>query len=390
MRIIVKESQYNKILLEENTNHKLINDWSRYLMDRLYPYLEEQVKEKNIVDNNLDKVLGKYSFFNKLPIKSIVVNKILGENKNNSYIIEKKGKIIEELEIDFMVTDKENITKEDISDVFRKILNEQIDKMTFADGVEEKIDELELYNEISKIDTVFKELGKTHIHVEGVDDYKVTISQKNIDDVANDWDKIKKYLENLKEIEKVEGNIIHFKQEEVKDGENLVTYVDLEGSEGASEYKTLVDIDNELLFTPKDNSSGFGWRNKIKSLCDVGESRYCKRHKHVGQDYAYPKGTYIYLFKPGKVVDKGTWSLTIEHTDGTKSRYLHCDEFFVNKGDKINKGTLIGTVGNKGPSAGNHLHLEYIKDVKNVDPVEFGKEYLKFLDKDNNPEDVKK
>ena len=98
MRIIVKESQYNKILLEENTNHKLINDWSRYLMDRLYPYLEEQVKEKNIVDNNLDKVLGKYSFFNKLPIKSIVVNKILGENKNNSYSIEKKGKIIEELE----------------------------------------------------------------------------------------------------------------------------------------------------------------------------------------------------------------------------------------------------------------------------------------------------
>ena len=392
MRIIVKESQYNKILLEENSSHKLINEWSRYLMDRIYPYLEEQVKEKNIVDNNLDKVLGNHSFFKKLPIKSIIVNKILGENKNNSYIIEKRGDIIEELEIDFMVTDSQNITKEDVLDVFRRILKEQIDKMTFAYGVEDKIDELELYDEILYVDTVFSQLGNIHIHVDGVDNYEVTISQKNIDDVGDDWDKIKTYLERLKEIEKIEGNTIYFKQDEVKDGESLVTYVDLEGSEdseGAGDYKTLVDIDNELLFIPNDNSSKFGWRGPIQSLCKQGKKRYCKKHRHEGQDYSYDVGTYIYVFKPGKVVSKGDWSLTIKHDDGTKSRYLHCDEFFVKKGDKIEKGTLIGTVGNKGPSAGPHLHLEFIKNGDEVDPVEFGEKYVRFLEKDKDPEDVK-
>jgi hypothetical protein len=415
MRIIVKEKQYNKILFRENKDQQTPNQWATYLFDRLYPYMVNEITEKNVVESNLDKTLYNQNFYKELPINKIIVNTVLGESKKNSYNIDKGDKFIKELEIDFMVTENNTLNKEDILEVFKRVIKEQTDKITFAPGVEEQLDELELYDEILIVDTVFSQLSynKSHIHVEEVDGYKVVISQENIDDIGVlNWDIIKEYLiSHQKEIEKIEGNIIHYKEDEVKDGENVVSYVDLENEKedeisSGSGGKKIVDIENELLFIPNPNSSKFGMRGKITKECNKYKAnpkkykrkkKYCGPHMHYGQDYGAAggakKGTKVLLFKPGKVIKVGCECLTIKHDDGTKSRYCHLDEKMVGKGDRIEVGTFIGTVGGKGSSCKTeydiHLHLEYYENGTRVDPVEFGKKYIRFLGKNKDYENVK-
>ena len=52
----------------------------------------------------------------------------------------------------------------------------------------------------------------------------------------------------------------------------------------------------------------------------------------------------------------------------------------MEKGDRIESGTLIGTVGNKGPSTSPHLHFEYWKPNKNKksNPKDIEDNYIRF------------
>jgi murein DD-endopeptidase MepM/ murein hydrolase activator NlpD len=145
----------------------------------------------------------------------------------------------------------------------------------------------------------------------------------------------------------------------------------------------ILDIDETNLIKPSSNygdSRDYGWRDPIPSLCNEGKTMYCTKHWHGGEDYPYPTGTEIYVFQPGEVIEKGDWTLKIKHDDGSKTRYVHCDEFFVEKGDRIESGTLIGTVGNKGPTTGSHLHFEYWKpnENKTSNPKDIEDNYIRF------------
>ena len=51
--------------------------------------------------------------------------------------------------------------------------------------------------------------------------------------------------------------------------------------------------------------------------------------------------------------------ISIDHQDGTFSRYLHGKSILVNKGDHVDKGTPIGYVGDVGSPDSFHLHLEF-------------------------------
>ncbi len=432
MRIIVKESQYNKILLKENNDIKVQDQWATYLFDRLYPYMDSKHTEKNVVESNLSKTLNKVNFYNQLPINKIIVNTVLGESKKHSYNIDVEDNVIKELEIDFMVTENKPLKKEDIVEVFKGVIAEQNTGITYENkGVELTINELDLLNEVLLIDTVYWNMmdGK-NIHVEAASEWEadeigfealdvvdntqaysvILISEENVTDAKKEgkWDDIIKYLENnLDSLVKVEENIFGyggtyfiFFSSKVKSQKSIEKFVDIETDDkeiSGSGGKKIVDIENELLSIPNPNSSKFGMRDPIKSLCDQGYSRYCKKHTHNGQDYAYSKGTKVLLFKPGKVQKVGCECLTIKHDDGTKSRYCHLDTKSVGKGDRIEAGTFIGTVGGKGYTKnkgchnkyGVHLHLEYYENGKAVNPVDFGKKYVRFLDKNRDYENVK-
>jgi murein DD-endopeptidase MepM/ murein hydrolase activator NlpD len=95
---------------------------------------------------------------------------------------------------------------------------------------------------------------------------------------------------------------------------------------------------------------------------------------HKGLDIAAPQGTPIQPIRPGTVVSAGKRGgfgnvVVLDHGDGTTSLYAHCHELKVQKGDTVQRGDVIATVGSTGRSTGPHLHLEVHQDGTAVDPM---------------------
>jgi murein DD-endopeptidase MepM/ murein hydrolase activator NlpD len=108
------------------------------------------------------------------------------------------------------------------------------------------------------------------------------------------------------------------------------------------------------LSTPAPTSSPYGWR--IHPL--TGNRRF-----HAGQDLAAPSGTPIVAVANGRVV-LANWhggygkAVIIEHNGRLQTLYGHMSEVFVQEGQEIKQGTVIGQVGSTGASSGPHLHFE--------------------------------
>jgi peptidoglycan hydrolase-like protein with peptidoglycan-binding domain len=102
---------------------------------------------------------------------------------------------------------------------------------------------------------------------------------------------------------------------------------------------------------------------------------------HAGIDINGKVGDPIQSVGPGKVVQAGYAgdvagnTVTIQHDDGTRSRYLHLDKVQVKAGDRVGVDTQIATMGRSGntPKQGDtHLHFEmYDKGGKLTDPRKF-------------------
>lgn len=94
---------------------------------------------------------------------------------------------------------------------------------------------------------------------------------------------------------------------------------------------------------------------------------------HTGIDIGAGYGAPIYATADGTVTDAGYDryqgnAVTINHTQGVRTRYMHMSKILVKAGDKVSKGEIIGKVGSTGRSTGPHLHYEVIKNGKLVDP----------------------
>lgn len=87
------------------------------------------------------------------------------------------------------------------------------------------------------------------------------------------------------------------------------------------------------------------------------------RQLHKGLDISAPKGTPIYAPAKGKVTFAGNdgsygLSVSITHGNGISTRYAHMQGFATKKGQLVERGQVIGYVGNTGRSTGPHLHYE--------------------------------
>jgi murein DD-endopeptidase MepM/ murein hydrolase activator NlpD len=97
---------------------------------------------------------------------------------------------------------------------------------------------------------------------------------------------------------------------------------------------------------------------------------------HNGLDYAATQGTLIRATAPGVVEDVCNdryfgLLLTIRHGYGFSTKYGHCSQILVAKGDHVERGQTIALVGNTGRSSAPHLHYEILKDGKNADPTKY-------------------
>lgn len=84
---------------------------------------------------------------------------------------------------------------------------------------------------------------------------------------------------------------------------------------------------------------------------------------HEGIDFVAPIGTPIHATAAGKVMRSaraGAYGELIEvaHADGFVSRYAHLSRRQVEEGDLVERGQVIGLLGNTGRSTGPHLHYE--------------------------------
>lgn len=115
-------------------------------------------------------------------------------------------------------------------------------------------------------------------------------------------------------------------------------------------------------------ASGFGFR--IHPI-------YKTTMMHTGIDFTAPIGTPIYAAGIGTIETvehngRGYGNnVIINHGFGYKTLYGHMSKINVRNGQKVNRGDIIGFVGNTGSSTGPHLHYEVIRNGNKINPINF-------------------
>lgn len=101
---------------------------------------------------------------------------------------------------------------------------------------------------------------------------------------------------------------------------------------------------------------------------------------HDGLDVGAPAGTPIRVPARGVVVwagPKGGYgnAVEVDHGNGLVTLYGHATDIFVSKGDFVEPGQEIATVGSSGRSTGPHLHFEVRLAGRPIDPSRVLKKY---------------
>jgi murein DD-endopeptidase MepM/ murein hydrolase activator NlpD len=101
-----------------------------------------------------------------------------------------------------------------------------------------------------------------------------------------------------------------------------------------------------------------------------------KQHFHKGIDIAHKLESDIFSLAAGTVTFSGKKYgygnvVIIDHLNGYTTKYAHNNRNLVKKGDVVKKGQLIAKMGSTGHSTGPHIHLEVLKNNKNIDPNKF-------------------
>lgn len=112
-------------------------------------------------------------------------------------------------------------------------------------------------------------------------------------------------------------------------------------------------------------TSGFGYR-EFKG----------RREFHTGMDIGVWYGGEVRAAKDGLVVATGWepgygWAVEIRHEMGYTTFYAHLSRYFVEAGDGVRAGDVIGLSGASGNTTGPHLHYEIRINGTPVDPMKY-------------------
>lgn len=137
-------------------------------------------------------------------------------------------------------------------------------------------------------------------------------------------------------------------------------------------------------YTPKGNSLGKTFLRSpleyTRITSGFSRGRYHpilqRIRAHKGVDMAAPTGTKIRAAGDAVVAFSG-WKggygrvVILKHARGIKTVYGHLSRFAKNlkKGRSIKQGQVIGYVGKSGMATGPHLHYEFLKNGKHLDPM---------------------
>lgn len=228
-----------------------------------------------------------------------------------------------------------------ISDVY--ILNKRIDGLESVLAEVETMDSI-VYRSIFENDPYFKEYKRKFDVIDSV----YNLEYSDLVEITH------------RKISRLEQKLTN----EYYDLEHLQE-ISLERQDYLKSVPSIQPISNKSL---RRTASGWGYRihpvYKIKKF-------------HYGLDFSAKTGTPIYATGKSKVYYAGYNRsgygkiVILEHGYGYKTLYAHMDEIYVNRGDKINRGEIIGEVGSTGVSTGPHLHYEVIYYGRKVNPVHY-------------------
>ena len=100
---------------------------------------------------------------------------------------------------------------------------------------------------------------------------------------------------------------------------------------------------------------------------------------HAGVDYGICSADHpfdIYAAAPGKVIFAGPLTVRgnatfIDHGEGIYTGYFHQEEIYVQVGQQVQAGELIGKIGDTGRVTGPHLHWEVWVNGVQVNPLDW-------------------
>jgi hypothetical protein len=129
----------------------------------------------------------------------------------------------------------------------------------------------------------------------------------------------------------------------------------------------------QLISSPFDKS--IDWRNNLTTYYGYRINPLNgSKELHEAVDIAMPQGTPILAGVSGTITTGydsvlGNYVKLTNDSLGTVTTYAHCDTVSVTNGQIINRGDILGTVGNTGQSTGTHLHLAIEVDGKPQNPL---------------------
>jgi murein DD-endopeptidase MepM/ murein hydrolase activator NlpD len=99
-----------------------------------------------------------------------------------------------------------------------------------------------------------------------------------------------------------------------------------------------------------------------------------KTRPHLGVDYAARPGTPVMAAGNGVVTLAGWWggygkAVRIRHANGYETLYGHLSRISVRRGQRVNQGTPVGTVGSTGLATGPHLDYRMSRNGVFVNPL---------------------
>jgi murein DD-endopeptidase MepM/ murein hydrolase activator NlpD len=116
----------------------------------------------------------------------------------------------------------------------------------------------------------------------------------------------------------------------------------------------------------------------ISSFFGTRNDPFTFQHRtHLGLDFVAPFNTKVYATANGTVTlvkhsRRGYGNeIVIDHGFGYKTRYAHLNKTLIQEGQEVERGELIGLMGNTGRSTGTHLHYEVHLYNNPVNPLYF-------------------
>lgn len=133
---------------------------------------------------------------------------------------------------------------------------------------------------------------------------------------------------------------------------------------------------NGLFSSPAVDPSCFTSRYGTRRTYKVINSNIEVPGFHTGLDFCGGEGLQITAPAPGRVVFAAPLTVRgnatiIDHGQGVYSGFWHQSQMFVNVGDMVEQGQVIGLVGGTGRVTGAHLHWDLWVNGVQVNPVDW-------------------